>query len=187
MTECPPITGRDGSQFQVRPLVKHLARLHGPQLLQIHNIIPYVSWELGDLLADADAKKGVEYVRKWQLSLAVFAGNKPIGLLIAYARPSSDKHPIEAIYIHRLAVTPAYQGNNIGSQLLRTAFDYYAREFPQYTTYTVQTNDEPANEHVIGFYEQAGFKRFRPVEYPDKLDVLMKLERAEIPATLQTA
>jgi ribosomal protein S18 acetylase RimI-like enzyme len=166
-------------EYEVRTLTRSLARDKADELLRIHNIIPHVHWDTADLLADT-SPKGEHYADKWKLSFVVLDGDKAVGLLVAYARKPSSKHPVESIYVHRLAVDPEYQGSGIGSRFLRAALDYYYRELPQVMTYTVQTNDEASNGNVIRFYEAAGFQRYMPVRYPEKLDVLLKMKKSDL-------
>ncbi len=166
-----------GNTYHVHRLTKQLARKNQMQLLAIHNIIPHVHWEDSNLLADKSLS-GDPYVDKWKLSFMITRDDgKVIGLLIAYLRDKSVTHPLRAIYIHRLAIAPHYQGNGIGSSLLISALEDYPRILPDISTFTVQTNDEDSNRKVISFYESIGFKRFLPVRYPEKLDILMQLSR----------
>ena len=173
------IKRHDDHSYWVCQLTKQIAKHNSTQLILIHNIIPYVHWETSDLLADS-SPKGITYRHKWELSFVVFDQNQVVGFLIAYMRGISDTHPFESIYIHRLAVAPDHQGIGVGSKLLQIALNSYAHEFPNILTYTVQTNDEEANKKVIEFYQLAGFRRFLPVHYPEKLDILMKLARVNM-------
>lgn len=120
------ISGNDGHTYKVRQLTKQLAENNKKQFLDVHNIIPYVKWEVADLLAD-ESPKGIFYHRKWDLSAAVFDNDLVVGILIAYLREASDTHPLDAIYIHRLAIAVDYQGVGIGHQLMRAALNSYAR------------------------------------------------------------
>jgi ribosomal protein S18 acetylase RimI-like enzyme len=178
------ITGHDGRIYQVKQLSKQLASKFATELLQIHNIIPYVSWNSKDLLSSA-SKQGVAYRNKWRLSYMVTVGEEIAGLLVAYKREYSEMHPVEAIYIHRLAVAPSHQQNHVGSQLLETALRTYATEEPDVEYYTIQTNDEASNQNVIKFYETRGFARDVKVIYPDKVDILMKMSRKKVLHKLQ--
>ena len=173
------ITDKSGKEYHICKLTRRFALGEATTLLYIHNIIPHVRWSTTDLLAGS-SPKGVVYTQKWRLSFVVCDGDRTIALLIAYKRETSDTHPTKAIYVHRLAVAPEYQGKGIGSALLQEALLHYSRAFPEIETYTVQTNDEAANEKVIEFYKNAGFERFNPVQYPDKLDILLKLEKADL-------
>jgi ribosomal protein S18 acetylase RimI-like enzyme len=178
MKEYIEIIGNDLATYKLCRLTKDVARANSQELLLIHNIIPYVHWETDDLLADI-SPKGLSYDNKWQLSFIVYDKSKIVGLLIAYIRSSTDAHPINSIYIHRLAISSDHQGKGVGRQLLLNAIKYYAGRFSSISTYTVQTNDEEANDRVIKFYETVGFQRFMPVRYPEKLDILLRLESDE--------
>lgn len=173
------ITGHNSANYKICKLTQQIAHSNSYHLLSIHNIIPYVHWKVSDLLADVNPK-GVKYEHKWDLSFVVYKQDRIVGFLVAYVRDISDMHPVKSIYIHRLAIAPNHQGNGIGHHLLKIALRSYAQTFPNVLTYTVQTNDETANARVIKFYQTVGFQRFLPVYYPEKLDILLQLERSDV-------
>lgn len=175
-TTVDKIVELDDRMFTVQQLTKEYAKSNSDALLLIHNIIPYVSWRRADLLSEISSTN-VQYVRKWELSYVALQGDTIVGLLIAYERAPMTNHPFKAVYIHRLAIDPLFQGIGIGSSLVSYAIKQYRNVSPAVGFVSVQTNDEPRNSKVLSFYESLGFKKYMNVHYPDKLDVLMLLSQ----------
>lgn len=165
------IIGIDGHTYEIAPLTKCLALRFSNRLLSIHNDIPYVYWKENDLLSAVE--KGM--VRDdISLSFIVFDSKKlPIGLLIAYRRHYSLRHPVESVYINRLSITKRYRNLTIGTQLVEIAANYYFQLFRSIQVVSVQTNYEERNGRVISFYKNMGFVPWGPVKYQNKLDILL--------------
>jgi inosine/xanthosine triphosphate pyrophosphatase family protein/ribosomal protein S18 acetylase RimI-like enzyme len=174
-------TLRSGDIIEVARLSHRYAAAHAERFLEIHNQIPYVNWDVDDLLADCSAD-GRPYYGRWQLSLVALHGRVPVGLLVAYLRQPDERHPTESVYIHRLAVAPEWQAGGVGTALMRAAVSWYFEELPWLLTVTSQTNDEPTNQYVLAFYDRLGFERTYCVLYPEKRDILLELERSRVTA-----
>lgn len=170
------ITARDGRQLIMRRLTRQYATRYSTELVELHNDIPYLAWTSDDLLAPRRIN-GTEYLHKWDLSFALSVDQQPVGLLIAYLRDLDDTHPMRSLYIHRLAIHRKYRRLRLATRLLSHALSAYFAAMPWLLTVTVQTNDEPSNEHVIDLYERLGFRRAYRVHYPNKQDVLLDLSR----------
>lgn len=170
------IHGRDGRPYQIRGLTLTLAKRHAPALVAVHNRIPYQSADVDDFVSGHSAD-GRVFVAKWRLSLAVFFRGAPAGFLTAYLRDLDEKHPLQSVYIHRLAISEDHQRNQIGVQLVAFAVAHYFSCLPWLLTVTVQTNDEQRNEHVLDLYRRLGFSSAYRVSYPEKQDILFEVER----------
>jgi ribosomal protein S18 acetylase RimI-like enzyme len=129
---------------------------------------------------------GAPYKNKWELSSITFCGDEVVSFLTAWERGVSEAHPLDSIYLHRLAVRPDHQSNGVARHILRNTITGFAQEIPEVSTYTLQTNDVESNKKALDFYESLGFERLMPVYYPDKLDVLMKLSREAVLASMAT-
>jgi len=169
--------GRNGTAYDIVPLTRVFAEQHVDELLQLHNLIPYQDADRDTFLAPQSAK-GQEFAGKWALSLAVIQERQIIGFLTAYLRDVTPKHPMQAAYIHRLAVRADQQVNHVGASLTACAVALYFAALPWLLTVSVQTNDESANEHVLRFYRRLGFRHVFGVDYPHKHDALFEIERA---------
>lgn len=177
------ITGYDDREYTITQLTSELAEANSADLLAIHNLIPHVSWGPADLMSDVHSS-GAPYTNKWGLSSITFSDGDVIGFLIAWERGSSETHPLDSIYLHRMAIRPDHRGNGVARQIMRTALMGYAENIPRISTYTLQTNDDAGNKKALDLYESLGFERVMPVRYPDKLDVLMKLSRDTVLASM---
>jgi ribosomal protein S18 acetylase RimI-like enzyme len=180
------ITGYDGREYMITQLTPELAETNSAELLAIHNLIPHVSWNTEDLMSNTHSS-GAPYKNKWDLSSVAFSDGDVIGFLIAWERGSSETHPFDSIYLHRMAIRPDHQCNGVARQIMRTALIGYAESIPQISAYTLQTNDDVGNKKALDLYESLGFERVMSVHYPDKLDVLMKLPREAVLAGMVTS
>ena len=169
-----------GPRLELVRLTRSYARRQRTALLELHNLIPYVEWSEAELLADAD-QDGRPYWGRWQMSLVARAGTRPVGLLIGYLREPDDRHPVEAAYIHRLAVAPDWQRRGVGAGLVTAALEWYFAQLPWLLTVTSQTNDESRNQGVLDFYASLRFRRTYAVPYREKRDILFELERSSPP------
>ncbi len=174
--------GYDGRPYKIGPLTTEVAEANMGDLLSIHNLIPYANWTREDFMSETHSS-GAPYKNKWELSSITHSKKEVVGFLLAWERDISDNHPFNAIYLHRMSILPSHRRNGVARQILGTALTAFALDMPEYSTYTLQTNDNETNQPVIGFYESLGFKRVMPVRYPNKLGVLMKLSRDALLAT----
>lgn len=160
--------------IKICKLSKEFCDEHTRELLGIINIIPHIKWTHSELVSqDSDF-----YSNKWNYSYAVKNGNNEIiGIVIAYFRMADSKHIFDSLYLHKFAISPQYQNKGIGTAILKFFVENSFKEIPWLLNISVQTNDCPSNEYVVEFYEKAGFKRMYNILYPDKIDILMLLER----------
>lgn len=183
LTERRQFSGYDGRAYSIEPLTPEVAEANMDELLAIHNLIPHVSWTHEDFMSDTHSS-GSPYKNKWQLSSITFSEEDVVGFLLAWERGKSESHPFDSIYLHRMSILPSHRRNGVARRILTSAINTFALSLPEHSTYTLQSNDEETNRHVIEFYESLGFVRVMPVRYPDKLDVLMKLSRDAVLASM---
>ena len=146
------------------------------KIIDLINIIPHICWSIDDLLS----QKEDYYGNKWNYSYAIVdKDKKTIGIIIAYFRISDNKHIFDSLYIHRVAILPEFQNRGIGTHALEYFIYKSFKEIPWLLNITLQTNDEICNTKVINFYRYLGFERMYNIRYPDKLDILMLLERKD--------
>ena len=144
------------------------------KIIDLINIIPYINWSIEELLS----QKEDYYGNKWNYSYAVVDEDEEIiGIIISYFRISDNRHIFDSLYIHRVAVLPNFQNRGIGTHALQYFINKSFKEIPWLLNITLQTNDEKRNEKVINFYKNLGFRRMYNLTYPDKIDILMMLER----------
>lgn len=161
-------------KIQIDKLSYSFCLEHKHELIKIINIIPHIQWTITDLVSqDQDY-----YGNKWNYSYIIKNQDKKIiGVLIAYFRLADEKHIFDSLYIHRFAIIPEYQGIGIGTETLKYFIKKSFVEIPWLLNITGQTNDCIENEHIINFYKKIGFKDMYNITYPDKIDILMLLER----------
>jgi inosine/xanthosine triphosphate pyrophosphatase family protein/ribosomal protein S18 acetylase RimI-like enzyme len=170
-----------GEPYTVMVLSRLLAAAVAPAIVNIHNDIPHVLWTEDDLLS-MESVSGVKYENKFVLSFLLLDHKGDVaGVLIAYRRTRTRRHPFESVYIHRLAIRSDIRGRTLGQQLVQTAINAYFSNYPGLQTVTVQTNLEDSNRDVLRFYDSIGFRRWGPVHYPEKTDILFEISRAETP------
>lgn len=167
------ISTRD-ERIQIDKLSYSYCLEHKEELVEIINIIPHIQWTPDELLSQTQDYYG----NKWNYSYVIKNGEeKIIGVLIAYFRLADEKHIFDSLYIHRFAIIPEYQNIGIGTKTLKYFIKKSFIEIPWLLNISGQTNDCIENEHVINFYRNIGFKDMYNVTYPDKIDILMLLER----------
>lgn len=167
------ISTRD-ERIQIDKLSYSYCLEHQEELVEIINIIPHIQWTPDELLSQTQDYYG----NKWNYSYVIKNGEKKIiGVLIAYFRLADEKHIFDSLYIHRFAIIPEYQNIGIGTKTLKYFIKKSFIEIPWLLNISGQTNDCIENEHVINFYRNIGFKDMYNVTYPDKIDILMLLER----------
>ncbi|HVF69189.1 MAG TPA: GNAT family N-acetyltransferase [Xanthomonadales bacterium] len=167
--------------YLLKPLSKDLAIKYVKQLNSLLNQIPFVTYTTEDVLAES--KVGREFYGKWEHSLIVFDGNKPVAVIIAYERKSeeNEQYPANTIYINELAVDEHYQRKGIAKNLLKSFFEYNDRLgfifLDGSLNYTVQTSFSDKNQYVIDLYKSFGFAQRATKQYEDRTDVVMGLKR----------
>ena len=167
------ISTRD-ERIQIDKLSYSYCLEYKEELIEIINIIPHIQWTPDELLSQIQDYYG----NKWNYSYVIKNGEKKIiGVLIAYFRLADEKHIFDSLYIHRFAIMPEYQNIGIGTKTLKYFIKKSFMEIPWLLNISAQTNDCIENENVINFYRNIGFKDMYNVTYPDKIDILMLLER----------
>lgn len=167
--------GRDGREYLIRQLDQRYAARRLKVLTAIHKLIPYVGDDL-EFLRDID-EVSPKRLYRWSTSFAVEHSGKTVAFLTSYVRDYSERHPFRSVYIQRMSVAKDHQRNYVGAQLVATALSLYFEAMPWLLTVTVQTNDEPKNSAVLAFYRKCGFQDRYMVDYPNKRDSLMEVER----------
>ncbi len=173
MTHDYTIIDHNGNKFHVNLLSKELCKIHCMEILEIINIIPHIHWTEKELFFEKDFFKN-----KWQYSFIVTdSANVIIGVLLAYFRLTDNKHIMDSLYIHKIAIKPEFQNNGIGTELIKYFIKKSYAEIDWLWNISVQTNDEISNKYVIDFYQKIGFSKYYNIEYIDKTDILMVYER----------
>lgn len=163
----------NGEIITLRTLTPEYCKDNCKEILEIINIIPHISWSTEELFFENDY-----FGNKWNYSLAaVNSANKVVGVLIAYFRMADNRHILDSLYIHKLAVRKDYQDIGIGTEMLRYFIFQSYKCIPWLLNITVQTNNSYENQYVIDFYKKMGFIDFYKIPYPDKTDILFVLER----------
>lgn len=161
--------------LQILPLTKEYCVGHCKEILSLINTIPHIHWVADDLFLDND-----HYGNKWRYSYIVLDEQEHIiGVLISYFRMADEKHILDSVYIHKLAIQEEYKNKGIGSKLLQHVIISCFGQMQWLWNITVQTNDCEENQRVIHFYQKNGFKRLYSINYADKIDVLMLIERSQ--------
>lgn len=162
--------------FKLCKLSDEFCYEHSNELLFLINIIPHIRWTNNELMSHGNDFYG----NKWNYSYVVKnARDKIIGVIIAYFRIADSKHIFDSLYLHKFVIAPQYQNRGVGTAVLEFFIHKSFEEIPWLLNISVQTNDCALNKHVIQFYRHAGFKDMYNIEYPDKIDILMLLERKD--------
>lgn len=160
-------------QLFVDKLSEKYCRAHCDEILKLINIIPYIEWTPNDLLSQSEDY----YNNKWNYSYVIKNDKGIIGVLISYFRTADHKHIFDSLYLHRFAIDPEYQNMGIGTEVLKYFIKRSFAEIPWLLNISAQTNDNPGNQHVINFYRHVGFMDMYNLTYPNKIDILLLLER----------
>ena len=171
---------KNSEKIIIEKLSYAFCKEHAEEVLNIINTIPFIEWTNKELLSsDMDY-----YGDKWNYSYGIFNQQREIiGILIAYFRKSDDKHIFDSLYIHKLAIKKNYQHMGIGTHVLKYFIQKSFKEIPWLLNITVQTNRSPQNMYVINFYKYIGFNEMYEVFYPNKIDILLLLERCNYSET----
>lgn len=163
-----------GKKIQIDKLTNRYCQEYSEDLLKIINTIPFIHWSYKELLSH----KEDYYGNKWNYSYVIKnSNNMIIGVLIAYFRIADNKHIFDSLYLHRFAILPEYQNMGIGTETLKYFIKKSFEEIPWLLNISVQTNDNRENQYVIRFYRNIGFKDMYNIQYPNKTDILLLLER----------
>lgn len=165
-------------QYSVIALDKKIAEQYSREFVAILNLIPQVTYSESDLLAEE--KKGVFLYGKWELSIALFDKEKPIGILIVYERPAeeNDIYPEPSLYINCISIHEDYQRQGLGRKMMRLFLDHHSiqsspRHIPGVISCSVQTNSDPTNAHVRRLYESLGFMVKGMKKYENRVDLVL--------------
>ena len=90
----------------------------------------------------------MELNHKWICSLAASIDNNIVGFVICSVKGDS-------LHIHRLAVSPEYQGRGIGTSLIEHLFNKCNEHNIMYVT----LKSKKTNDKAQRFYERRGFKK----------------------------
>ena len=112
-------------------------------LIEIDRIIPDDYWTSDNFLMDLDSK--------WEYSLVALDNDLLVGFLICSAKENN-------LHIHRIAVSPDYQGKKVGSALMEHLFANCYNSGIKSITLKVQDFNIGAQI----FYEKRGFKKVTP-------------------------
>ena len=165
---------KKAGEIHVEKLSKEYCIDHTDELLKIINIIPFINWTQKDLLSQNEDF----YENKWNYSYVIKNHEGTIiGALVAYFRMSDDKHIFDSLYIHRFAIAREYQKLGIGTIVLDYFIQKSFEEIPWLLNISVQTNDTIANQYVINFYKNIGFKKMYNISYINKTDIVLLFER----------
>lgn len=179
MTELAP-----NPPYSAIPLTRELAEANATQLASLASQIPQVEYSAEDILAEQKGDR--ELLNKWQHSLVVIEGNKPIALVMGYERRAegNSQYPKNTLYISELAVAETHQHQGIARSLLHKFFELNnAIGFQTLNgslNYSIQTNSAEWNQHVVELYESFGFERRATKEYPDRTDIVLGVDSNEL-------
>lgn len=166
------------------PLTKEVAEIHLDRLCELANLIPEVNYTPEDILADQKGERQLH--NKWQHSLVVMEGDKPIAFVMGYEREAeaNDQYPQNTLYVSELAVAPDQQGKGIARRLLiefftkNNALGFLTLEGE--LNYTIQTNSADWNKNVVSLYESFGFTERATKDYPNRTDVVLGVGASEL-------
>lgn len=166
------------------PLTRELAETHAAELAILGSQIPQVEYSAEDILAEQKGDR--ELLNKWQHSLVVMEGGKPVAFVMGYERRAegNSQYPEDTLYVSELAVAESYQHQGIARSLLKQFFELNnAAGFQTLSgklNYSIQTNSADWNAHVIDLYKSFGFKQRATKEYPNRTDVVLEADSNEL-------
>lgn len=159
--------------YSIKKISQNILSEYCEDILKLINIIPHINDTKEKLFEEKN-----NLYSKWKTSFGVFSNNNElIGILIAYYRKKDNRHNFDSLYIQRLAVDKNYQKQGIGTQLLLYFLEYSFETDNSLPLISIQTNDETSNQYVIDFYHKIGFKDRCKILYPNKIDILMTIDR----------
>jgi ribosomal protein S18 acetylase RimI-like enzyme len=162
------------------PLTRELAEQYAQDLAALTSQIPEVEYTAADILAEQKGERNM--LNKWQHSLVVMEGDKPIAFVMGYERRAegNDQYPNDTLYISELAVGESHQHQGIARSLLQQFFEMNNGvgflSLSGKLNYSIQTNSATWNDHVIKLYESFGFKQRATKAYPNRTDVVLGVD-----------
>lgn len=166
------------------PLTRELAEQHSAELALLASQIPEVEYSPEDILAEHKGDR--ELLNKWQHSLVIIEGGKPIAFVMGYERRAegNPQYPNNTLYVSELAVAETHQRRGIAGELLRQFFEHNNEVGFQTLggkfNYSLQTNSAKFNTYVIALYKSFGFTQRATKEYPNRTDVVLGVEANEL-------
>lgn len=163
--------------YTLGKLDRQTAEKYAKDLARLADQIPLVPYREEEILAESKGER--KFFGKWEHSLVVFDGSKPIGLVIGYERQSegNEQYPENTLYVSELAVDKEYQRRGIARQLLKSFFDYNTqlgfKHLEGDLNFSVQTNSADWNRHVQNLYASFGFAQRATKQYPNRVDVIL--------------
>jgi GNAT superfamily N-acetyltransferase len=160
--------------YRIHSLTNEVAGTIPEEIIELHNLIPFQHWTIGELFASGD--KSRNYYLKWQLSHFATLGKRVVGVCIGFFdRDSKPADPF--FYIHRIVVAKKHRRQKIGSSLVK-AFCHTALEASQ-TSYTVVVQTPmpgPESDAISAFkfYKTIGFVPVGVKSYPNRLDIIFQ-------------
>ena len=159
-------------------LDKETAEKFAGEIAGLADQIPLVNYSEKEILAESKGER--IFYGKWEHSLIVFDGNRPIAVIIGYEREAEDnsQYPENSLYISELAVHEKYQRQGIARKLLKIFLRHNngMLHLKGPMIYSVQTNFADWNNHVRKLYESFGFKKITTKEYENRTDVVLRLK-----------
>jgi len=158
-------------------LTREFAEEHAADLASLASQIPQVEYTVEDILAEQKGERGL--FNKWQHSLVIMDGSKPIAFAGGYERRAEGnlQYPENTLYVSELAVAQTHQHQGIARSLLRQFFELNNEigflSLNGDLNYSIQTNSAEWNKHVIGLYKSFGFEQRATKEYPNRTDVVL--------------
>lgn len=166
------------------PLTRELAEEHAEDLASLASQIPQVEYGPEDILAENKGDR--ELLNKWQHSLVVIEGGRPIAFAMGYERRSerNTQYPEDTLYVSELAVAETHQRQGIARRLLQQFFEHNNgigfQTLDGKFSYSIQTNSAEWNTYVIDLYKSFGFKERATKEYPNRTDVVLEVNSDEL-------
>lgn len=167
------------NNFPAYILKKDTALKYATDIARLVDQIPLVDYSEKEVLAEAKGDR--IFHGKWEHSLIVFDGEKPIAVMMGYERKAekNDQYPENSLYISELAVDENYQRQGIAKKLVELFLKYNQKfnHLEGEIVYTIQTNSAGWNEHIQDLYKSFDFKQIAKKEYKNRTDVILKLVR----------
>ena len=163
------------NKFSVVRLTKTIAEKHAPTLAEIASQIPLVDYSGKEILAESKGDR--IFHGKWDHSLIVLDGDKPVAFIMGYERKAeaNDQYPENSLYISELGVLKTHQKQGIGRELVKQFLELNKKliHLKGRMIYSIQTNSASSNQHVQGLYKSFGFKHQAFKEYDNRTDVVL--------------
>lgn len=168
------------NDHEPKPLSRELAEQYADKLAALADQIPGVSYTTETVLAETKGER--QLLGKWDHSLVVMESQTPIGLVIGYERQAegNEQYPENTLYISELAVDEGYRKRGIAQHLLTRFIQKTSQRgflhIPGQLNYSVQTNSEDWNQHVINLYKSFGFRERARKHYLNRTDIVLGVQ-----------